>query len=52
MKKKKQNLRVNSLIIFKIKNKIFSGYYFYLNYNISGDFQIYIGVPSTEVKRK
>ena len=38
-----QTLRVNNSIIIRIKNA-FSGYYFYINTNIYGDFQICISV--------
>ena len=36
--KKIQTLRVNNSRIFTIKNVLFSGYYFYINLNIWGDF--------------
>ena len=36
---------VNKSIIVMIKNAKFSGYYFYKNSNIFGDFQICISVP-------
>ena len=36
---------MNNSIILMIKNGNFSGYYFYMNLNIWGDFQIYISVP-------
>ena len=45
--KKNQTLRVNNLRIFSIRKAKFSGY-FYMNTNISGDFQIYISVPSIQ----
>ena len=38
-------LRANNLIVSKIKNGKFLGYYFYTNTNIQADFQIYISVP-------
>ena len=37
--------RVNNSRILRIKNAKFSGYYFYMNANISWDFQICICVP-------
>ena len=40
-----QTLRVNNLKISRTKNAKFSEYYFYLNTNIYGDFQICISVP-------
>ena len=40
-----QTLRVNNSRILRTKNAKFSGYYFYLNTDIWGDFQIYISVP-------
>ena len=43
-----QNLRVNNSRILKIKNAKFSGYHFYMNLNIYGDFQICIGVPLSQ----
>ena len=45
-----QNLRVNNSVIRMIKNEALSRYYFYMNQNIQGDFQIYIRVPL--IKRK
>ena len=36
---------MNNSRILKIKNAKLSGYYFYMNLNICGDFQICIGVP-------
>ena len=42
--KKLQTLLVNNLKILKVKNARFSGYYFYTNLNIWGDFQICISV--------
>ena len=44
-KKKTQTLRVNNSRIPTIKNTKFSVYYFYMNLNISGNFQICINVP-------
>ena len=41
----KQTLRVNNSRILIIKNAKPSGYYFYMNLNIWGDFQICISVP-------
>ena len=41
--RKIQTLRVNNSRILMIKK--FSGYYFHINLNILGDFQIYISVP-------
>ena len=38
-------LQVNISRIPRNKNAKFSGYYFYMNTNILGDFQICIGVP-------
>ena len=38
--KKLQTLQVNNLRILTIKNAKFSGYYFYINLNKWGDFQI------------
>ena len=43
--RKTQTLRVNNSRILMIKNAKFSGYYFYMNQNISRDFQICISVP-------
>ena len=43
--RKIQTLRVNNSRILTIKNAKFSGYYFYMNLNIQGDFQICISVP-------
>ena len=43
--RKIQTLRVNNSRIPRIKNAKFSEYYFYLNTNIYGDFQICISVP-------
>ena len=40
-----QTLRANNSRIVTIKNGKFSGYYFYMNLNIWGDFQICISVP-------
>ena len=40
-----QSLRVNNLRILRIKNEELSKYYFYVNWNILGDFQICISVP-------
>ena len=40
-----QTSRANNLRILRIKNAKFSGYYFYKNTTIQGDFQIYISVP-------
>ena len=40
-----QNLRVNNSIIITIKNETLSRYYFYMNSNTQGDFQICISVP-------
>ena len=45
--KKKQTLRVKKSRIPGAKNTKFSEYYFYLNTNIYGDFQICISVPLT-----
>ena len=44
-KKKIQNLWVNNSIILKIRNVKLSGYYFYMNLDIWGDFHICISVP-------
>ena len=43
--RKIQILRVNNLRIFTIKNAKFSGFYYYMNLNIWGDFQLCISVP-------
>ena len=40
-----QTLRVYNSRIYRIKNAKFSGYYFYMNTNIEGDFWICISVP-------
>ena len=40
-----ETLRVKNSRIFSIKNAKVSGYYFYINLNILGDFQICISVP-------
>ena len=42
-----QTVREYNSRIPRIKNVKFSGYYFYLNTNIQGDFQICISVPLT-----
>ena len=39
--------RANNSRILKIKNAKFSGYWFYMNTNIKGDFEICISVPLT-----
>ena len=44
-----QILRANKLRILRIQNTKFSGYYFYMNANIQGDFQICISVPLIEL---
>ena len=46
---KLQALRVNNLRILRTKNAKFSGYYFYLNTNIEGDFHICISVPLNHI---
>ena len=43
--RKIQTLRVSNSRILMIKNAKLSGYYFYMNFNIWGDFQIWISVP-------
>ena len=43
--RKVQILRMNNSRILTIKNAKLSGYYFYMNLNIWGDFQICISVP-------
>ena len=43
--RKIQTLRVDNSRILRSKNAKFSGYYFYLNPNIQGDFEICISVP-------
>ena len=40
---------MNNSRILTTNNAKFSGYYFYMNFNIQGDFQIYISVPLTNV---
>ena len=40
-----QTLRINNSKTLGIKNTKFSGYYFYMNTNIYGDFQICVSVP-------
>ena len=40
-----QTLRVSNSRILRIKNAKLSGYYFYMNLNIWGDFEICISVP-------
>ena len=40
-----KTLRVNNSRILTIKNAKFSGFYFYMNFNIWEDFQICIGIP-------
>ena len=40
-----QILQVTNLRILTIKNANFLGYYFYINFNIWGDFQMCIRVP-------
>ena len=46
--RKIQTLRVNNSKTPRTKNVKFSDYYFYLNTNIYGDFQICISVPLTK----
>ena len=41
-----QSLRLNNSRILRIKNEKLSEYYFYMNKNIQGDFQICISIPS------
>ena len=43
--KENTNLRVSNSRILTIKNAKLSGYHFYMNLNICGDFQICISVP-------
>ena len=43
--RKIQFLRMNNPTILIIKNAKFSGYYFYMNLNIKGDFHICMSVP-------
>ena len=43
--KKFTTSRANNSRILRIKNAEFSGYCFYINMNIKGDFQICISVP-------
>ena len=43
-------LRVNNSRIRTIKNAKLSGYYFYMNFNIWGDFQTCISVPLTKYR--
>ena len=43
--RKIQSLWVNNSRILTIKNAKLSGYYFYINLNILGDFQICVSVP-------
>ena len=43
--KKNSTLWVNNSRIYTIKNVKLSGYYFYMNLNIWGDFKICISVP-------
>ena len=45
-----QTSRANSWRIVRIKNAKFSGYCFYMNTSIQGDFQICINVPSIKSK--
>ena len=40
-----QTLQVDNLRILMIKSGKLSGYYFYMNQNMYGDFQICISVP-------
>ena len=42
-----QSLRLNNSRILRIKNEKLSEYYFYMNKNIQGDFQICISIPLT-----
>ena len=44
-----QTLRVNNSKILTIKNAKLSWYYFNVNLNIWGDFQICISVPLTQI---
>ena len=46
------NFMVYNLRIPRIKNAKFLGYFFYMNTNIYGDFQICIGVPLIIIKMK
>ena len=48
--KKKTNFTGNNSRILRIKNARFSEYYFCINYNLLGDFQICISVPWTKSK--
>ena len=43
------SLLVNNSRTLRIKNAQFSGYYFYINTNIKGDFKICISVPLTTI---
>ena len=43
--KQSQSLRLNNSKIIRIKNSKLSRYYFYMNSNWQGNFQICIGVP-------
>ena len=43
--RKIQTFLVNNSTILTIKNANFPGYYFYMNKNVYGDFQICISVP-------
>ena len=45
LSKKIQTSLANNSRIFRIKNVKYSGYYFYMNTNISRGFQICISVP-------
>ena len=45
LSKKIQTSLANNSRIFRIKNVKYSGYYFYINTNISRGFQICISVP-------
>ena len=52
VKKHSANFTLNNSRIFRIQNAKFSGYYFYTNANIMGDFQIYISVPLSKTINK
>ena len=44
-----QAFRVNKSRILTIRDVKLSGYYFFMNYNVHGDFQICISVPLSRI---
>ena len=46
-----QTFRLNNCRILRIKNAKFLEYYFYMNTNIQGDFQICISIPFSQMRK-